>query len=299
MLTLMRRRTKLLLLAVIVIALAGIALRQSQPRYKGRTLGYWVERVSYMNNGGLYDDQAVAAVRALRSIPEMLQDMDYDGTARRNRREAILRKLPHPLPGLLVHWAWADYRQSLEGAAVTILLKPDIDPAVVIPGLEQLVRSTNAVISYRATYVLLSKGSNGLAAFFNAVRDPGQGDPLRLLSYIGQIHGDRMWAAATPELIHLSQGEDLDIAQAARRTLEKMRAEHQRELERILAGLTNPEPTLRLSAVSYVPEPYGAELSIRAALSNALHDPDPDVREAAARTLTNLTPQVSTNFPPD
>jgi hypothetical protein len=286
---------------LLVIPLARIALRSTQPTYKGRSFDYWAERFAYEEThaGKAEDGQAAAAVRALRTIPEMLQDMDYDGTARRNRRFAILRKLPRPLAGLLFDRVLADYRQSREVAAVSILAKPDIEPAAVIPGLEQLVRSTNGVITWSASYVLLSKGTNGLAAFFKAVREPGQGDPLRLLDYLGKIHRHGLWTAATPELMRLSKEGDPDIARAARRTLDKIHAEREAALARVLSPLTNTDATFRLIAVSHLLDNERAQPQVRAALSNALHDPDPDIRAAAARAITNPVPGTSTNLWPD
>jgi hypothetical protein len=308
----MRKRTKALIVAAMLGAVVVIALvaRDTEPRYQGHSLSYWLERYGRTNPDSPRgyeegpDPKAVEAISRIgtNALPLLLSRLHCEPNPARQALASTLHRAPDPLrPGWLVNWAVSDPASSkaYEAALTFSVLGPAAKPA--IPDLLKMMndrKSTNTATL--AQCALANIGEAALPYLVAVLRDTNAPNRRNAAFYIAALPRLRTNAApAIPVLMHCLQDKDAEVQRMAAAALGQACLQPDLVVP-ALAGAyqaAGADPMLRRRCISalggFAPRDAGAQ----ACLLNALADPDIYVRRSATNFLSEAAPGLLTNAP--
>lgn len=293
----MQKRGKVLLSAaclLIVLLIIRTAIHQTEPTYEGKPLAYWTKQFM----GETVSEQARTAIHALctNQIPGLVAALAYDD---RPRKDRYFNQRARWVPTRIKIALWNLFpdragQRSETAQAALAALAPEIQSP--LPELAKLMDSTNAVISYKAAWVVSRFGTNGLPLLLQAAGDPNHPQRRRALSAIATMtYLGADAAPATPILSALTHDKDPIIVENAVDLLGIFHLSDETAVSALTAALSHPNPRIRAKAVlalrAFRPPTPGAVASIH----QALQDTVPIVREAATNFLLDIASAALTN----
>jgi hypothetical protein len=285
----MSKRLKILLLLAGVVLVVGayMLLRpETEPTYQGRTLSYWVLRLSPDEPG---DSEAAEAVRQIgaKAVPFLLKWMAYERPAwmrslDRLRYSAFHLQPPKDEKGWRAYGAcWAFKFAGPEGKKA-------------IPALCRLLNQPekrNA--AHRAAIALSSLGPESLPPLLLAVTNQAP-----------EIRATCVWAfslAASnsgPALAAIMQGlsdQDSFVRRTAARALGEIKPDPALVVPALTNAIRDPDPWVRIQAASsliLLGKEAGAAVPV---LQQALRNEESLVRVEATNALLKIAPEALTN----
>jgi hypothetical protein len=260
------------LLAFTAIPLCvSCANSQSEPTYEGHTLTYWLQENWY---GG---PEAVAALNAIgtNTLPFLIKG---------------IKNPQDPLPSPPTEeWKKAHPTVGLALLIVKAFKALGDQAAPLVPELTRLTQDPSPIVADNALESLVLMGTNGFPAVFAALHNPKHPYRGRAAALLGAAHF--LGSNAEPAVVELVAAlNDPALDQAAAHALGELKLRPDIVVPALARCLekTNSDPNLRaIAAISLI---WFEEKSAPALpyLTNALNDPDPDVRKQAAGSIQSI-----------
>lgn len=279
----MRTRTTVVIALSVVIAavVCWFAVPQPEPRYKGRTLSYWVE----MYLDGKNQTQAKEAIQKIgtNAFPLLLQWIREPEPQRHPLLLRVAGMLPRPVRP---KWASADYapRSFVATCAFKALGAQARD---VSHELSKIAADpANRKGALMALKALAFMGSNGIPPLLAAISDSSH--PYRTGAAYNLCWSEDLGPytnAVVTELI--AQLDDPAVAGQAATTLGFLKVRPDLVVPALGRQLetTNTQAIIRIHAALALIDFMERATSALPALTNALNDPDVEVRKQATNAI--------------
>jgi hypothetical protein len=305
-----RVRKWLLVTGIFGVVLVVIALltRDSEPRYNGHSLSYWLDKYG-QSNPSVYssgreedpDPQAVEAISRIgtNGLPLLLNRLHYEPNPARRALASTVRRAPEPLrPGWLMDWAVSDpaYSKAHDAASAFSVLGSAAKPAV--PELVRMMNDRAATNSAGlAQYALACIGEETLPFLVAVLEDRNALNRRNAALWIGTLPQLCTNAApAIPTLVRCLQDRDPQVQWTAAMALGRASLQPDLVVPALVAACQTPAaPVVRLRCISALGDFGPRARSAEACLVAALSDPEKNIRRAATNSLRRVAPEVLTN----
>jgi hypothetical protein len=294
----------LLTFVVLAIVLVGIVPRENEPSFEGRQLSDWL--AEYGGRGGRNPSPAerqkpAEAIRQIgtNALPCLLTWLDYEPAAWRYKIGAISQKLPdwvlqsRPVRSLLTtDKAGERADQAMRGFRALGLIA-----APALPELTRRINLTNSpATSGRALFALSSIGPAGLPAMMGIVSNLNNTDSLLVATCIKNMGTNSR--PLVPILINALQDTNWFTAMIAAKTLGDLKFDPDLVVPALTKCLRDPRYELRMEVPLALMRFGELARSALPSLSNALNDPNPDVRANSARAIGQIVPPAGADSVP-
>lgn len=293
----MRGRAVILMvpLLIAIIALGWLRVRESGPRFKGRSVEEWLVQYGQAAVPGPMREDAEGAIRSLGTniIPEVIRALNYVETRRHAQYVARLKAMFLYLG--IEGWLVADEPYRLEGA-MTALPLLDADARYALPRLVELLERPGASVGgARAGKVLASLGPMGCAALIAALdnRDPF----VRFRAVMNLDSSGRDAPLVLDALVKTLEGGDPELFRAAASALSRTKVDPKQAVPIFVSLLNSTNLECRVAAIRKLSECGPAAREVVPALLKAATHTDQYLSQTAIVALQAIAPEVLTNFP--
>lgn len=284
----MRRKRQLLLGATVVgiVVLLFLAFRsEPQPSYGGHSLSYWVE--GYWLGGP--DQEAALRAIGTNAFPFLLHWMQQKQPGYQALLFSVAIKLPDRLRP---KWADGDYI-PLSLASAHALAAYGLQASPLIPEISRLAADPNEPeIAETCLSALSYVGSNGVPPLLAAIQDPSH--PYRAsAAYKLGLNNDLGPFADTVITQLVAQLHDPTVAREALDALGDLKIRPDIVVPALANSLQSTNQSIRVNAaisLNWFEEKAAPALP---ALTNALNDPDPEVRKFVGDTILQINAAIA------
>jgi len=265
----MPKRGKVLLLVPVILLIAGlvgIAFKDREPKYVGRTLSEWAEVTKTNEIGGMVGLRQIGT----NALPWVLKWLQEERQPWKDKIFYSVHRLPHFIrPRSLSRWVSNDSRTDHTYYAFVVLAALGQDAGSIAPELLRLSQDPSRPgTAERAVEALGCIGTNGLPQLLEILRSPKHPHRADAATIIGELLQDEPGAAsAVPVLVECLAERDANLVLQAS------------------------------DALAFAPRTVDLSPAIRA-LKNNLGSSDEFIRMSATNTLNSLAPHVLTNSTP-
>ena len=267
--------TLLLVFAAIPLGILLSAPDQTEPSYNGHTLTYWLEENWY---GG----------------PEVVDALQHIGT---NALPFLINGIKHPedpLPG--PHSPEWDTNRTVPPIFLTVRGFKALGSQALplVPELTRLGRDPSRLIAESALNALVLMGTNGFPPIFAALRDPTHPYRERVAGLLGEANF--LGPDAEPAVVALISAlkDPVTGANAARSLGDFNKVRPDLVVPALADSLKSTDVDTRIFSAESLIWFGQSAASALPNLTNALSDPDPDVRSYATNAIQSIrraTPQ--------
>ena len=286
---------------VAVLATTLLVAYRSEPHYQGHTLTYWLGECAKEPSTGFYvfalgtgarqaplpDTECVRAVRAIgtNAVPTLLAWLSYERSpAKRKLVTWLARRLGRS--GRIPRWVVPEFgRNRLAAVGFAILGERSVS---ALPALANIATRTNREAALMAVFAM-GKAGPAAVPFLETVLTNHAAMPRTTAAFmLGGLGTNAM--PAVPTLLQCMSDPDELVAAAA---LWAMGAamQHQSVFAAVTGALNDPRPLIREAAVQALRSGDKAAPF----LQRALDDPDKGVRDQAKAILQALASQNPAN----
>jgi HEAT repeat protein len=300
----MRKRASVVTLLVCGLAAALVATlllnRDDTPRYQELSLTEWYH-IWRRAEGGFHDSRyskadAVEAIRQIgtNALPALLKQTRRQPYTQFSVAQMLIYTLPTDLVRTRTAQSLALSTDPINPVAIFRILGSEARPA--IPELTNLLLSaTNRASVKLPASCLAAIGEEGVAPLVAALADP-QLPCCQEAAFYFRVHED--WyrgtnlAIAVPVLANLVTNADPDLAYTSILALGSIKLEPQISVPALAQALRHRDRSVRTTALGALAQ-FGKPA--RPVLTNALMDPDIQIRIAATNLMLLLDPGSHTN----
>ncbi len=285
---------------VVILVLAGILGRNSQPRYMGRSLEGWLVILDKYRwsetsaEGKQRRESAIKAVRAIgaNALPHLIQWLPYEPT-----------KLDGQFYNRPAFRSWATRKWHHQTLAIRGFEALGPQGAAAAPVLTQMFFNTNQPYSAGAAAIALgATGADGLACLIKTLASPDATLRQNAVLGINAISASYAPEAATVALIECTKDPSRTVATLAIHNLAaEIRPDPARLIPVLMAACASPDASIRSCALEAFPieRLSPAQANPVATIGRSLLlDPVPFVRMSATNLLRRFVAQGLTNAPP-
>lgn len=300
-----KRRTWLVLLGstALLIVLFALLTHENEPHYKGRPLGYWVTRLGDPTDRPRASEEAIAAI-GTNAVPLLLEWIQYEHDPANEMRYSSINSILVKLP---FRFTVSDRDSFRATGAMLAFESLHCEDPTALELLSQLATgpkawSTNDAtreVALRATQALgwLGHGALPSLLFVATNQQPKRFNRFCALDALGEMGTNAL--SAIPAIIPLLSDPDELLRWQTARTLGRLRLRCDIVVPALVARLESYDPSLVDAAAAEALGEFGAEASCAIpALTNALTNPDPEMRRVARSALQRIAPDTLTNAPP-
>jgi HEAT repeat protein len=279
---------------VVAVVIGSVDLDEGEPRHKGKPLSYWIQKYWYFDaeKGIGAHEEARQALEAIgtNAFPFLLR---WIHTPEARHHPAVLEiaaMLPNPLRP-----KWARNGYIPHSARVVILIGVlENEAAPLVPELERIAADpNNADGAENALLALVGIGSNGVPALLAAIRDPSHPQRIRAVYGLVQSHDlgpytNRVISELVAQLDDPGLNGEPGLALSSSEIPPEIVAP---TLVPALAGClqnTNNPSITRIRAAIALADFHEWATNALPALTNALNDPDVEVRKQAANAIQEI-----------
>ncbi|TAK98819.1 MAG: HEAT repeat domain-containing protein [Verrucomicrobia bacterium] len=287
-----------------VAVIAFLAHRQDpEPAYAGHPLSFWVEILGRRSPPWGDTQGATNAIAHIgpASLPLLLKWIQHEPAQWRDKLAAPLKRLPYEW----THWLSACIAQERsEQLAIGTYEAFHILGTRATPALEDLSRLMNATnataTSARATENLGCLGTNALAALLAVIQDPRHPRQWQAVAAVGSMPdmGDAAKLSVPAIIACIGNTNDETLSLMAVNVIGRLRAAPDLSVPALVCCLQSTNAIIRISSAEAIAAFGTQATSAIPALTNMLTDPDPELRDCAAKTLHEIAPSTFTNVPP-
>jgi len=256
-------------LMAVSIAIAFFLSHSAEPSFAGRSLTQWSRQLANRTSTAEDRDRATQAIRRIgtNAIPKLLHDLSGQGA---NLPWQLLRESTTERQNRAM--------QSFQ--ALGDLALPGV------PAISNLLREPNPKTVYRAAVVLSHIRPEGLIALEAAFDNNERSVRRDVINILYQLATDQIdITPAIPMVLRCLDDADRDVAYWAAATIARYGSDGEKVVPELQKKLSSSNAICRAASIIAM-RGYPNELArLVDPVSRLLKDPDPNVREAAQRTL--------------
>jgi len=260
-----------LVLAAVVSCAVVLLGRASQPTYDGYTLTHWLQE-NWL--GGPESDRALRSI-GTNALPYLIKGIENPY---------------NPLPGPMTP-AWKIENPTVPRDQLIVRAFKTLGPVAepLIPELDKLTQDKDPFVAQNALNALVLMGPKGFPSVIAAARNPNYPYRGRATFLLGEAHFLGM--GAEPVAVELAKMmDDPAINQEAAHAIGELRIRPDicvPALAKVIQN-TNTNPNLRAMATTSLLWFEDKAIPALPALTNALADPDIEVRRGATNVIWSI-----------
>lgn len=278
----MRPRTKVLLLAAIIIAgLAFFCLRKPEPSHEGKSLSEWLQenKVVYNNGAEQLSEETKVALQKMGTnvIPYLVERIGRTNSSFKKEIYDFCKK--HDLPDVDLSKVYEE-----QVRATTALKVFGGEARCAIPSLTALLN--NEETAFSAACALVNIGPDAMPAMTNALSSTNR-ITLGAVSYSLRFAGTNA-IQAFPALLANLTNTNPDTRMYSVRTLGYLRFEASKSLPRLTEAISDIVPSVRREAIHAIGKYNTNATYILPVLADLITNPDRLTQNAAIKSIKDI-----------
>jgi HEAT repeat protein len=282
-----RRAVLFVATLVVLVLLWQLAARRGEPRYKGRTLTYWLAVHQKAPLNSAESQEAAEAIQQIgtNALPYLMARLTSHTSSWRLRMASTAERLPGPN-----HWV----TKLLLGEEDRLVAADDgftLLGAQAVPAVPELLRMLSGKETWDVAIVALQDIGEGavpdlIAALTN------RANPLRIRAGAAQALGSVGTNSSVVAVLVACLQDDPHVANQAAAALGRLQREPQIAVPALVGVAQKGLQPIREQALWAVGE-FGTNAQCAMPmLTNLLTDPDPRIRGVTTNVLESIAPEL-------